>query len=188
MKGILQGIYGNGLEGRSVLDCACNCGVFAFAARELGAGDCVGFDAREHWIRQARFLNDVWDAGITFEVGHVYEVLPKLPQFDVVLFESIFYHLPDPILGLKLAAERCRETLLLSTKTIEGRPDGALVSTHKDVNDPIKGVDGLAWYPSGPKALSRILDWLGFSVEVLTWDFVPAMPRHLKNLRLVARR
>ena len=44
------------MEGRRVLDCACNCGYFLFWSRELGAGEGLGFDAREHWIRQARFL------------------------------------------------------------------------------------------------------------------------------------
>ena len=47
-------LFPQGLEGRSVLDCACNCGAYLFYAKEAGAGHCVGFDLREHWIDQAR--------------------------------------------------------------------------------------------------------------------------------------
>ena len=53
---LLRRLYPDGLEGRSVLDCACNCGAYLFLAKELGAGECLGFDVREHWIEQARFL------------------------------------------------------------------------------------------------------------------------------------
>src|SRR5919206_1068489 len=51
-------IYPNGLEGRSVLDCACNCGGYLFWAKELGAGECFGFGVGEHWNEPARFLAD----------------------------------------------------------------------------------------------------------------------------------
>ena len=49
-------VYPEGLERRTFLDCACNAGGYCFAAKELGASDCFGFDARKHWIDQARFL------------------------------------------------------------------------------------------------------------------------------------
>ena len=52
----LRKVFPNGLEGRSVMDCACNCGAYLFWSKEHGAGECFGFDAREHWIEQARFL------------------------------------------------------------------------------------------------------------------------------------
>ena len=41
-KGILERLFPAGLEGRSVLDCACNNGAFLYAAKELGAGRCLG--------------------------------------------------------------------------------------------------------------------------------------------------
>ena len=53
---MMKTIYPDGLEGRSFLDCACNCGGYSFWTKELGAGFCLGFDVREHWIRQAEFL------------------------------------------------------------------------------------------------------------------------------------
>src|SRR5688500_5296003 len=63
-------VWPNGLEGRSFLDCACNGGGYVFAARENGAGRCLGFDVREHWIAQARFLaRHLPSDGIGFEVA-----------------------------------------------------------------------------------------------------------------------
>lgn len=68
---------GDGLDGRSFLDCACNAGAYCFLAREAGAGSCFGFDVREHWIAQARFLAE-HRAGpsdrIDFEVLDLYDL------------------------------------------------------------------------------------------------------------------
>src|SRR3954470_23602341 len=46
----ISAIYPDGLGGRSLLDCGCNCGGYCFFAKELGAGRVYGFDARERWI------------------------------------------------------------------------------------------------------------------------------------------
>src|SRR4051812_20812391 len=51
-KETLTRLYPTGLNGRSVLDCGCNCGGYLFWARDLGAGACLGVDVREHWIAQ----------------------------------------------------------------------------------------------------------------------------------------
>src|SRR5256885_7699535 len=103
----LRRIYPGGLEGRSVLDCACNCGAYLFYAKEAGAGRCLGFDVREHWISQARFLAEHRERPsdqMRFEVSDLYDLHELEPgTFDLTLFMGIFYHLPDPIRGLKLA-------------------------------------------------------------------------------------
>ena len=57
-KQLMQRIYPQGLAGKRVLDCACNCGAYSFWAKELGASECFGFDVREHWINQANFLKE----------------------------------------------------------------------------------------------------------------------------------
>src|SRR5690606_4521657 len=47
---------GGNLSGMRVLDLACNCGGFAFAARRYGADEVVGVDARERHVEQARAI------------------------------------------------------------------------------------------------------------------------------------
>jgi len=152
-----------GLDGRRFLDCACNCGAYSLWARELGASECFGFDVREHWIEQAHFLAEQrGEQCCRFEVCDLYD-LPELEPFDVTLFKGIFYHLPDPMAGLKIAADLTRETLILNTAMRSGEPDGRLVQWGSTAAHPMQGVHGLGWYPTGPGAIEPILRWLGFS-------------------------
>jgi SAM-dependent methyltransferase len=151
------------LEDKRFLDCACNCGAYSFWARELGAAECFGFDVRKHWIRQARFLAVARrETDCHFKRCDLYE-LPRLEPFDVTLFKGIFYHLPDPIDGLKIAAELTQETLIVNTAMRIGEPDGRLVQWGSSAEHPMQGVHELGWYPTGPRAVVPILRWLGFT-------------------------
>jgi len=159
----VRDLFPDGMKGRSFLDCACNAGGYLFAARRLGAGPCFGFDVREHWIRQAHFLarhlpaEDI-DAGIC--------ALADVPglglkPYDVTLFSGILYHLPDPVAGLKIAADLTREIIIVNTATFPAKPDG-LVLNQESRTLPMSGVDGLAWYPTGETVVRQMLAWCGF--------------------------
>ena len=45
-----------------------------------------------------------------------------LPKFDFTYFSGILYHLPDPITGLKIAADLTKEVLFISTAGVS-RPE-----------------------------------------------------------------
>jgi SAM-dependent methyltransferase len=159
-------LFPNGLEGRTVMDCACNCGAYLFWAKELGAGECFGFDVRGHWIDQARFLarsRSGPGADIRFEVRDLYD-LPGLglDQFDVTLFHGILYHLPEPVAGLKVAADLTRELMIVNTAARTDLPDGALVASEEGRVEAMSGVYGLNWFPTGPDVLASMLAWTGF--------------------------
>ena len=164
----LRSIYPDGLQGRSVLDCGCNSGGYAFWAKELGAGRCFGFDAREQWITQAQFLLEQrGEEEMRFEVADLYS-LPELERFDVTVFSGLFYHLPDPVSGLKIAADLTKEVILVMTATKTGSPDGFLYIENEATELPMSGLYGLNWRPTGPKVVEGILNWLGFpEVRVL---------------------
>jgi SAM-dependent methyltransferase len=189
----LHRAFPKGLEGRSVLDSACNCGAYLFYAKEAGAGRCLGFDAREHWIRQARFLAEHREQpadDMRFEVSNLYE-LPKLDpgRFDVTLFLGIFYHLPDPVTGLKIVADLTDEVLILNTATRAGLPDGLLATHHESPTRLMSGTHGLAWLPTGPEVLTHILNWLGFpEVRCSVWRHAPRQPAELDRLEVIAAR
>ena len=175
-KSLMHRIYPDGLEGRSFLECACNCGAYSFWARELGASSCTGFDVREHWIEQARFLLQHRKGpvdGIRFEVSDLLgleKVSPPVGPADITMFQGIFYHLPDPVAGLKIAADRTRELLFLDTACRVDLPDGMLAVTKESTEMLMSGVHGLAWYPTGPRVLESILRWLGFvDIKVAHW-------------------
>lgn len=172
-----KGVFPNGLQGRSFLDCACNCGGYSFVAKDRGAGDVYGFDVREHWIRQARFIAENRSAdssNIRFEVMALDELGKIDEEFDVTWFSGIFYHLPDPVASLKLAADRTREVLFLSTACVcleDGdTEEPELVFRPEGVEQLMSGVDGISWLPSGPKVLKNILNWMGFpEVKTYLW-------------------
>lgn len=171
MERLARDLFGGGFEGRSFLDCACNGGGHALAAARLGAGRCFGFDARAQWIDQARFLaRFAPHRDMTFETMALDELAERDPgPFDVTLFGGIFYHLPDPVRGLKIAADRTREILIVNTG-VRPRLGRVLTLSKESVTAAMSGVHGLAWLPSGPAVLEDILAWCGFPATRLHWQ------------------
>ena len=165
----LMRLFPDGLQGRSFLDCACNCGGYSFLAKDNGAGRVLGFDVRKHWINQAEFIRKNRAApsdGIEFRVADLLEIGDLGEDFDITWFSGIFYHLPDPVASLKLVADRTREILVLNTAVDWLEPGAseqpALRLKFEGVEELMSGVHGLAWMPSGPVMLERVLHWMGF--------------------------
>jgi SAM-dependent methyltransferase len=187
-------VYPDGLTGRSVLDCACNCGAYLFWMAELGAGSGFGFDVREHWIDQARFLlrqRDRGATGLRFEVLDLYD-LPerRLQPHDITLFNGIFYHLPDPVRGLRIAADLTAELLVVTTSTKEGENDGRLMVEQERSDLLMSGVYELNWRPTGEDVMRKILAWCGFP-EVRVHNHVtniPGQPQTTGRIQLIAAR
>ena len=189
--GRLRRMFPRGLEGRSVLDCACNCGAHLLYAKDSGAGRCLGFDVRDHWIEQARFLARHRKAeDVRFEVADLYELSSlDTGPFEITLFFGIFYHLPDPVTGLKLAAGLTEELLLLKTATKAGHPDGSLVFSPESPTQLMSGTYGISWFPTGPRVLTAILNWLGFpEVRCAMWRHGPKQRDDLDLLQILAAR
>jgi tRNA (mo5U34)-methyltransferase len=211
---VLRRIYPNGLEGRRVLDCGCNNGGYLFWAKELGAGECLGFDVREHWIKQARFLAENREADasdVHFEVCDIYD-LPKLAlePLDIVNFYGIFYHLPDPVLGLKIAADLAKELVIVDSGAIRDFPAETLVAWENPKEQAVQphsiyrtpaavesgerrkiGMDSfyeLHWFPSGPSTLTRILSWTGFPETRTRWRHLRGQPRDRDRVEILAAR
>jgi tRNA (mo5U34)-methyltransferase len=164
-------LWPDGLQGRSFLDCACNAGGYLFAARALGAGPGFGFDIRPHWIDQARFLaRHLPSEGIDFAVADLAD-LPAmdLPRFDVTWFSGLFYHLPDPVAGLRAAADRTEELIVLSTD-VKPAPGDGLILNREGTSELMSGVHGLAWLPSNDRVVAKILAWCGFPHTRLRFD------------------
>lgn len=163
--GILLGdVFPDGLQGRSVLDCGCNAGGYLFAAKSMGAGRCFGFDAREHWMHQARFLARYLPAeDVEFARLDLLDLRRRnLEPFDVTLFFGLFYHLPDPIAGLRIAADLTRELLVLETAADPKLKGDALTLSIESETALMSGVHRLAWMPTSPHVLEEILHWCGF--------------------------
>jgi tRNA (mo5U34)-methyltransferase len=191
LRPLLERLYPNGLAGKRFIDCACNGGGYSLLANDLGAY-AFGFDVRQHWITQAQFLKQHFgrsDEQVRFEVCDLLDVADRLgrERFDICLFKGIFYHLPDPVAGLKIVADRTDEVLIVDTVAAEGCDDGFLKLVSEGVEYSMSGVHHLAWHPTGPRVLSGILEWLGFEATcVVYWRRRPNRP--LGRIRIVGAR
>lgn len=164
----LEQLYPDGMADKTFLDCACNGGGYCFWAREYGVKSATGFDVREHWINQAKFVQQHRTSHATdnveFYVMDLYDV-PKqnFDQVDMTYFSGIFYHLPDPVTGLKIAADLTKDVIVLNTamKIDESNPAGMTMARESRTR-VMSGVHELSWFPNGSECLVRILKWLGF--------------------------
>ncbi|MGJ8572794.1 MAG: class I SAM-dependent methyltransferase [Hoeflea sp.] len=167
----------DGMSGKTFLDCGCNAGGYCFAAKDAGAEKTFGFDVRPHWINQARFIAEKRERnsdGMQFEVADLLELQAMDEMFDVTWFSGLLYHLPDPVSGLKIAADKTRELIFVNT-AVQPLADGeeertSLVLKLEGVEQLMSGVHQLSWLPGGPKVLQQILAWLGFpETRLLYW-------------------
>jgi SAM-dependent methyltransferase len=168
---LVQELFGGSLAGRSFLDCACNAGGYVFGATALGSPRAYGFDVRRHWIDQAEFLaRHLPSDGAAFGCHDLADLPGRgLEPFDVTLFSGIFYHLPDPVAGLRIAATLTREVLMVNTSTLPGSGDALMLNPESDT-ELMSGVHRLAWLPTGPRVMDAILGWCGFPYTRLVFD------------------
>ncbi|MBX3417531.1 MAG: methyltransferase domain-containing protein [Pirellulaceae bacterium] len=172
----LQELYPAGMSGKSFLDCACNAGGYCFWAREQDVARAVGFDVRKHWIDQAKFVLQHRQVAPVDNIEFHEMDLYDLPQrnwepFDLVYFSGIFYHLPDPITGLKIAADLTRDVLVLNTSMDNSGVETLGLKLSIEGTEPLmSGVHELAWLPNNPETLYAILRWMGFREMVLAAD------------------
>jgi tRNA (mo5U34)-methyltransferase len=180
-------VYPGGLAGRSMLDCACNAGGFLFNAAQNGAGRSFGFDVREHWIEQARFLaRHLASENIQFSVRNLMSLRELgLEPFDLTLFSGLLYHLPDPIAGLQIAADHTRELLIVNTDFTPAPVDG-LVLNRESETEVMSGVHGLAWLPTSEHVVREMLAWCGFPHARLLFDI--ATPYKRRRMLIMAAR
>ena len=190
---IVDRIYPESMKGVRFLDCACNAGAYCFLARQRNADMAVGFDVREHWIKQGNFVLENCTAQpvdrIKLSVADLYD-LPKqeTDPFDFTYFSGIFYHLPDPITGLKIAADLTQDVLLLNTACmLPGKNPLGMTIAMESKDAVMSGVYELAWLPNSPEALWRILQWLGFVEAKMTVDNISASSGRRRVELLAAR-
>jgi tRNA (mo5U34)-methyltransferase len=172
--------YPAGLAGKELLDIGCNAGAYCFIAGELGAKSAVGFDVRKHWIDQAEFIHQALYPRLTnvsFQIAHVETFLRGFDRTDIVIFKGVFYHLPDPIHVLLQLCGMTREVIFVNTESDLTVPEHCLSYKPESTTRVMSGVDGLAWWPGGPAALSPILEYAGFEVKVPVWNRDPASGR-----------
>jgi len=173
MKPLFQNLYSEGLKSKSFLDVGCNSGGYCFLANELGASYAYGFDAREHWINQAHFVKMIKkldDSAIEFAVHHLNDLANANRTFDVTLFKGVFYHLPDPVRAVEILAKVTNDIIIIDSASRVDIPEESMISKFEGTEKLMSGVDGLSWYPGGPKVIHNIGKQFGFEYSQVIYD------------------
>lgn len=108
---------GGSLQGKRILDVACNCGGFSVEAAKLNSEYILGIDVVDHYIEQANFIKQALDLEqVEFKVMDI-ESLDEssVGQFDVVFCFGILYHLENPIHAMKRLASVTKDIMLVDT-------------------------------------------------------------------------
>jgi tRNA (mo5U34)-methyltransferase len=110
-------VCGGSLEGRRVLDVACNCGGFSVEAAKLGAKYVLGFDAVDHYIDQAQFIKRALNLQqVDFKLMDLDKIdVSNIGQFDITFCFGILYHLENPVSSMKRLSSVTRHVMLLDT-------------------------------------------------------------------------
>ena len=166
LENFFSRLYGdNGLKGKRVLDVACNAGGYSFLASDMGASYCYAFDARAHWINQAKLiqqLKGIPTDKLVFKQHPLSELSVPQEKFDVALFFGIFYHLPNPIGALELLAQSTNDMIIINSASNPAIPAHTMSVKMEATEPPMSGIDGLSWLPGGPEVVHRICRSLGF--------------------------
>lgn len=123
MPWLLQATGGT-LEGKRVLDVACNSGFWSIQCALLGAKEVVGFDARQELIDQANLIKRIVGVrNVDYRLLNLWEMTPDAlgGTFDVVLTLGILYHLPKPVEALERTKAMSRDYVLLDTSVFAAK-------------------------------------------------------------------
>lgn len=173
------------LQGKRVLDIACNSGFWSIQCALLGA-EVVGFDARPELIEQANFIKSLVGVdNVTFKTLDFWEMSPQTLNgtFDVVLNLGILYHLPTPLEALRLTKSMARNVILLDTGLYRWNDSVIKLIWEEPLNIRDAAEPGIVAFPS-KSAIDVMLRHLGAS----EWYEIPLrtndMPRvYLDNGR-----
>lgn len=116
MPYLVQALGGT-LEGKRILDIACNSGFWSLQCALLGAS-VVGFDARPELIEQAELVKRLTGVrNVEFQVLDFREMSREAlgGPFDAVLNIGLLYHLPKPLEALEKTIAMARSHVLLDT-------------------------------------------------------------------------
>jgi tRNA (mo5U34)-methyltransferase len=159
-------VFSYPVAGKTVLDIGAWDGFFSFEAERRGASRVLATDwycwSGPGWGTQAGFnhARRVLKSNVEDQEINVPDISPEtVGIFDVVIMSGVLYHVTDPLMILKKAADVTRECLIIETAV-------ALV----DVADPAmqflnamphNGDPTNFWSPN-PAAVIAMLKWCGF--------------------------
>jgi tRNA (mo5U34)-methyltransferase len=159
--------FGMGIEGLSVLDVGAWDGWYSFEAERRGASHVLAVD---HFCwggpgignRAAfEFAREVLDSSVEDLVLDLPQTTVKrVGPFDVVLFNGIIYHVPEPMTALREMSRIARHLLTVET-FVDNLDNPRPVMTFYPGEDAPAGMPQNGWGPN-PKLMHAMLRHVGF--------------------------
>jgi SAM-dependent methyltransferase len=169
------------LEGKRVLDIACNSGFWSLQCALLGA-EVVGFDARPELIEQAELIKSIVGlSNAEFRVLDFDRMNPEtLGRFDIVLNLGLLYHLPEPVAALRSTIAMSRGWVLLDTELATSIEPVLRVYWEEPIDIRDASTPGIVCFPS-KSAIGLILRHLGVRESREIPLCTPDMPADYRN-------
>jgi tRNA (mo5U34)-methyltransferase len=167
-------LFGGSLEGKRVLDLACNAGYWSLAAIEAGADYVLGIEGRQMHVDQASFVFEVKEVErdrYDFFVGDIFETdFRQFGTFDVVLYLGLMYHISKPMELMEKISEVNDDILVIDT-TLAKASGSFLKIVPQDPDSYMSAVDRpLAMRPT-KQAVRDLAEHAGYSIVTLEPDF-----------------
>ncbi|MGX0878504.1 hypothetical protein ACSSV4_003203 [Roseovarius sp. MBR-154] len=156
----LEQVLEGGVQGRSVLDIACNWGGFSVEAKLRGAAQVQGFDIRNGNIVKARMLRAHYGVEMDLSVADIYDFTPSEP-FDVVLNLGLMYHITQPVEMMKKTFALTRHVAVLDTVTHREPFSGFILGTGAAASEHAATAVGMELHPTY-RALVDLAYLVGF--------------------------
>jgi len=176
---------GGTLEGKRILDIACNSGFWSIQCALLGA-EVVGFDARSELIEQANLLKWITGAdNVEFKHLGFWQMSPEKlgGKFDVVLNLGFLYHVPTPLEALELTKMMARTHILLDTAVHPSGEFAIYLRWEEPLDIRMAAQEGIVALPTKP-GVELMLRHLKFN----SWIEIPVRTRDLPIDYLTRRR
>jgi tRNA (mo5U34)-methyltransferase len=166
--------FGGSLEGKRVLDLACNAGYWSLASIEAGADYVLGIEGRQMHVDQASFVFEVKEVErdrYDFVMGDIFKTdFRQFGTFDVVLYLGLMYHISKPMELMEKISEVNDDILVVDT-TLSMASGSFLKIVPQDPDSYMSAVDRpIAMRPT-KQAVRDLAEHFGYSVVRLEPDF-----------------
>lgn len=169
-----------------MLDIGCNAGYNSlYAAAKYGLS-CVGIDVVPRHIEVSCFLSRIAGIEAQFLLGSA-ESFSRREEFDIALHFGTLYHLPNPLLSLKMTFDNLRPGgyLALETQVYDHPDDSSICYFMHMQND-----DQTNFWALSTDVLTKCLRLLGFGEIQQCLKIVPAagLAEYMSRIVFVARK
>ncbi len=173
------------LPGVKMLDIGCNAGYNSIHAAAKYGVSSTGIDVVPRHIEVSRFFSELAGVNAQFLIRSA-ETFSRPNEFNVVVHFGTLYHLPNPLLSLRVTFDNLQAGGYLALETqVYDHPDDPNICyfMHMQNNDPTN------FWALSTSVLTKCLELVGFREIRQLLKVVPkGLAQHMARICLVARK